>query len=266
MVYVLIALLGSTISAVGVVFQKKGLEWVAFIKTKKQQPFYTHLSTWIFGIFLTYVLSAIPVSLASKELPPHIITAMSGWGIVIVIALSHMILKEKIYFSDFIYSLLILGSILVIGFLSKKVSKLEVDRGTLNILFLIPFTILFPIPFKKISNKVKSALLAIFAGSMGSLAIIFFNLLVRRIFIYGIKGIQIDFTILYLFTAVSGAIAEQIAFRIGQMTVVESIRISLFILYPVFCSIFLYSALVDYWQLIAIVIIIISCYGIFRKR
>ncbi|MCX7771653.1 MAG: hypothetical protein N2376_00895, partial [Clostridia bacterium] len=249
----------------GTVLQKKGLRWINWKKAHKH-GYLRYFGTWLSGIILSYFLSAIPLSMASKVLPPHVVTAMSGWGIVVIIFLSFFFLKERVYPSDIVYSIVIVGCTLAIGLLTKPAYVLHINRPMLNILFVVPFGLLVPLVFKAMKPKVKAALLACFSGCMGGIAIVFFNIMVRDYFSKGFAGIPKDILALYLLSAVAGAIAEQGSYKIGTMTVVASIRLGLFIIYPVICSALLFQSRVDEIQVLCIALIILSCYKIFKKR
>lgn len=257
--------MGSTFASIGSVFQKKGLLWLSLRKEKKQAALKL-FCLWLMGLLLSYVISAIPISIASKTLQPHIITAMSGWGIVVIIIMSFFFLKEKIYKSDIFYSLLIVACTLVIGLSSEPNSTLDYNGVFLIILFLVPFGALLPALLKSLENKIRSVLFAAYAGSMGGISIVFFNLLVRYFFAGGLSGVPIYFLFLYPVAAISGAASEQASYKLGDMAVVSSVRLGLFIIYPVICSWLLFNTGVDILQVLSIAIMILACFGIFKKR
>ncbi len=265
MVKVLWALAGSSMGAIGMIFQKKGIQWMDLRKNKQKGALNSFL-IWIAGILIAYVLSALPNSIASNALPPHIITAMAGWEIVVIVFLSRVFLKERIYKSDIFYAFLIVCSTVVIGLRTSPSEYLRDHLLWKILLFLLPSIFLIPLLFKNLTSKLKATFLSVFAGCMGGVALVYFNILVRTLFANGIKGIQISILILYLLSAGFGLITEQSSYRIGEMTVVASIRLSLYIVYPVFCSMLLFKSGMDALQFIATGAIIYSCYGIFKKR
>ncbi len=257
--------MGATLASIGSVFQKKGLLWINYRK-EKDQKYIKLLFLWVLGVLISYIISAVPISIASKTLPPHIITAMSGWGIVVIIIMSYFFLKEKIYRSDLFYSALIVACTLVIGLLSKTVSSLDYNGVFLIILFIAPFAVLIPASSKALGDKIRASLFAAYAGTMGGISIVFFNLLMRYFFTGGLSRVPLYFLFLYPIAAISGAISEQASYRYGDMPVVSSIRLGLYIIYPVICSWLLFNTGVDIYQLLAIIIMTFSCYGIFKKR
>lgn len=262
---ILLALLGTTIASIGSVFQKKGIEWLNYRKEKKTGLFPLFF-LWLFGILLSYIISAIPISFASKTLPPHIITAMSGWGIVVIVIMSYFFLKEHIQKSDIFYSAIIVGCTLAIGLSTKPTQVFDANITFIVILFAAPFVILIPAFSKSIEKKIKAAIFAAFAGCMGGVSIVFFNLLTRHFFSKGLEGIPLYFFILYPISALAGAVFEQNSYRLGDMSLVTSIRMGLFIIYPVICSVLLFNSILSITQIISGLVMIWACYGIFSKR
>ncbi len=265
MTAILLALTGSTIASVGMVLQKKGIPWIGSNKKDKQDK-RKHFWIWLTGIFLAYIVAAVPNSIAAQTLPPHIITSMAGWDIVLIVFLSGLILKEQVFKTDYLYSMVIVGMTLFIAFRSEPVSYFTINLPVMIILFLVPGLVLLPLLFKTVDDKVKSVLLSIFAGSMSGVAIVYFNMLMRDLFTWGFDKIPLDVLLLYAFSAVLGAIGEQASYSIGEMTIVASIRLSFFIVYPIFGSMLLFSSKADILQFIAVFIIILACYVMFKKR
>lgn len=265
MLSILWALIGSTMGAVGMVLQKKGIRWMDLRKSKEKN-YLKFFLVWISGICVSYVLSAFPNSMASNKLPPHIITAMAGWEIVVIVFLSWFFLRERIYKTDLFYALVIVGSTVVIGLRSKPSDYIREQIFWKIFLFVLPVVFLLPFLFKSFSHKIKASLLSVYAGCMGGLALVYFNIVVREIFAKGFQGTPVKMLVLYILSAVLGVIFEQASYRIGEMTVVASIRLSLYIIYPVFCSMLLFKTDVDILQFISIAMIVFACYGIFKKR
>ncbi len=75
-----------TLLSIGLVLQKKGIAWIGF-KGKKDGNFYRPLAIWFAG-FLLMNLYIVPNTAALKHLPPHIVSAMAGWGVVVLVLLS----------------------------------------------------------------------------------------------------------------------------------------------------------------------------------
>ncbi len=261
---ILLALSGSTIASIGMVLQKKGIPWIGL--KKKGRPDRKLFWIWLLGIFLAYIVAAVPNSIAAQTLAPHIITSMAGWNIVLIVFLSGYFLKEQVFKTDYVLSLVIVAMTLIIALRSKPVEYFRTNLPMMILLFLMPGLVLIPLLFKAINNKIKSVLLSIFAGTMSGVAIVYFNMLMRELFSWGIAKLPLDVLVLYVLSAILGAVAEQASYSTGNMTVVTSIRLSLFIVYPIVGSILLFNTQADLVQFISIFFIILACYAMFRKR
>ena len=106
---ILFALLAVVILASGNVIQKKGSLWMKW-EGRKNLKFVKYFAIWLGG-FILYNLSLVPNAMASKTLPPYIISAVSGLGITFIIVLSYFFLKEKLFKTDIFYSVIIVVSI-----------------------------------------------------------------------------------------------------------------------------------------------------------
>lgn len=264
MLSILLALLGTTFAAGGTILQKQGLHGRSHAKTKKDS--YKFLIIWISGIVLAWFVSAIPLTFASKTLPPHIISAMSGWEMVAIIFLSKLFLKEDIYATDFLYSGFIIAATIVLGLFAMESQLYRIDYDAILLLFIIPFPILALSSLKKLTQKVKASLFAIYAGCMGGLSIVFFNLIIKDFFHVWPHRLSLELLVGYGITAALGVFSEQTAYHKGAMTVVAPLRLSVFIIYPVLSAILLFDSSLHLLQIVSIAVIIGSCAGIFRKR
>lgn len=125
---VLLAICGTTIYSAGVILQKKGSGWM--VRNKKHKGNSLSVFTlWLIGMLFSYAISTLPIGIASKDLPPHIISALSGWSIVAVAFLSSFFLKERLYPTDIFYSFVIVGCIIVLSKLQVSLSKPVLDMS-----------------------------------------------------------------------------------------------------------------------------------------
>lgn len=260
----LLTLSGMTLYSGGVVLQKKGSAWMTW-KDNKNKRYTAMLFMWSLGILFSYVISALPNGIASKFLPPHIISAVSGWGIITSVFLSFIFLKEKLYLSDIIYSIVIASSIFLMCFYTRP-GGYSLDKKYLYPLLLSPLLLLLPVFLKSTSDKLKTILLSLFSGISSGLTIVFMNLLVKESqdTIAGIIGSP-NF-IIYIICGLSSAIAMQAAYRYGDIILIAPLQTSLTIIYPVICSYFLLNSSITGVHLLSILIIVISCWGILKKR
>lgn len=262
---IFLILLGATITSFGMVLQKIGIQWMD-LKKSRQPKYMRYLWLWLLGMALAYVVSSVPNSIAAQTLPPHIITMAAGWIIVMIVFLSKIFLKEQVYRSDILYSFVIMGMTILIASRSKPAEHFSTNRSMMVFLFLLPCLSLLPLFFKSLDNKRKSILLSVYAGCLSGLTIVFFDMTMRELFTWDISRISVDILILYVLSAVLGAAAEQASYRIGEMKTVAVVRLSLYIVYPVLGSLFLFGASADPIQLGSIAVLIFCCYGILKRR
>ena len=265
MISVLLAMFGMTIYSTGVILQKKGSHWMIW-KGKRGKGFFIMLCVWLVGILLSYTISALPVGVASKDLPPHIISALSGWSIVVVILLSCLFLKEKLHISDMFYSLLILASTFCMGILQETAEQYTINRSCIPVLLFIPFLLLIPLFLKSTENRYKVILLSVFSGILGSMTIVFMNILVKECG-NSISGVLSSaYIYVYFFSGIASVIAAQAAYRMGDVILIAPLKTSFSIIYPVISSYFLLDSGITVIQMLLILSIMISCWGILTKH
>ena len=124
---ILLGLFGMTVYSAGVILQKKGSAWMNW-RNKKNNKFISMLGIWLVGILFSYVISTIPIGAASKGLPAFIVSALSGWSILVIVYLSSVFLKEKMYSSDVIYSLAIIACIVLLSLNTKADELFELKQ------------------------------------------------------------------------------------------------------------------------------------------
>ena len=154
---ILSVIFGYTLFPLGNVLQKMGVAWQTW-KGEKDKPYYDNLLKWFIGLMLSYVIAILPTGIASKYLPPYIVSAVSGWSIVMTIILTHYLLKEKLYKSDIVYSILIVICIFIIGMAHKATPEYKVNNTTLYFMYLLPFILpLFGL-ISHLTSRVKAVL------------------------------------------------------------------------------------------------------------
>jgi hypothetical protein len=262
---ILLAILGFTLYSGGIVLQKKGVSWMSW-EGEKDRKFYLNLLIWGFGMLMSFILSVFPNGAASKNLPPHIVSAMSGWGIVVVVMLSYFLLKEKLYISDVLYSLLIVVSIFVIGIAQKTASFAGVNIKVLNLLLFIPFILLCLGFVKSLSPKIRAVLYASFAGIGDGLTIVLLAFGVREMGTSVMAYIRSPYLYIYALMGICTAVSLQFAYRLGEMVLIAPLQISFSIIYPMICSYFVFGVPINFIQAGAIAFIIFSCLMILRKH
>jgi multidrug transporter EmrE-like cation transporter len=262
---VLLALFGITIYSAGVILQKRGSGWMVW-KERINRRFALTFSVWLTGMLFSYAVSTFPIGIASKSLPPHIISAVTGWSIVVVVFLSSLFLREKLHVSDIIYSIVIVGCIVLMSSFRQASEDWHMDMRNLYLLLVLPFLLLIPVPLKLTGKKQKAILLSIFSGFLGGLTIVFMNILVKE------SGGSIENIVgsvhLYIYFAAGAAsvAAKQAAYRLGDVILVTPLQTAFSMIYPLLCSYLLCDTSIAPAQILLLLFIVLACWGIQRKR
>jgi drug/metabolite transporter (DMT)-like permease len=266
MLNVLIGLLGATLYSTGVILQKKGAGWSALKNKGDKKRYYLQLSIWSAGILMSYVLSGLPTGYASRFLLPQVISALSGWGVVTMVIMSHFILKEKLYISDIVFSALIVAAIIVFSLNAENTVDIKINTGALMYLASAPFLILLFL-FLRIRNlKWRAVLLSMFSGAMAGFSLVLMNILVKENGFSIIRLISSRYIYFYLITSLIAAISLQFSYKYGDIILIAPLQTSLTIIYPIICTYFILHTGVSAVQAIAVILIVASCRGILKKR
>lgn len=267
----ILALFGILLHSIGILLQKKGTNGINFkellnLKKLKNFKISRDLLIWLVGLALAYNISVIPTAIASKELAPEVISAISGVGIVFVIILSHYFLKDKLYKSDIIYTIVIVICISLISVVEHKESLANIDKGAFYILTFSPLLLLLPAFSNKISNKTKAILFSTISGLIGGVAYVVLNIAMKEggSSFTGIFGSA--YIYMYIIIGfVSGAFL-QVAYKFGDIIHIVPIQMSLTVIYPLICSYFIFHKGVSFAQDISILVIGLCCWLILRKH
>jgi len=260
----IITIFAYTLLSIGFVLMKKGITWIGF-KGEKDKTYYKNLFTWIVGFILINVY-IVPNTIALKYLAPHIVSSMAGWGIIVMIFFSYIILKEKLYQSDYFYTIIIVFSIIFLHFFEYQGDEKNINKPVLIAVTFLPLFLLFPACLKFVSKKVKTILFAAISGISAGLIIVILKVLVT------FSGFDIPsyfsspYLYLYLLFSLSAFITLQIAFKMGQMMIVGPVQYSAAILYPALCSFLIFGKHMNLVQVVAISAIIYSVIAILKKR
>ncbi|MCP5103511.1 MAG: hypothetical protein GY950_09040, partial [bacterium] len=114
---IFMALIAYSAVSTGFVLMKMGIDWMGW-KGKRDKVFYKKFFIWVTG-FIIMNIYGVPSAIALKQLPPHIVAAFAGWGIVVLVFLSHFLLKETLFKTDFVFSFLIVAGIFLLNFFEK---------------------------------------------------------------------------------------------------------------------------------------------------
>ena len=261
---ILLGFFAYTILSGGFILMKKGVSWIGW-KEKKTKKYYENLFIWIAGFILTN-LSVIPNAIALKVLPPYIVSSIAGWGIIVLIILSYLFLKEKLYKTDIIYSIFIIIGITSLNYFSRETAIKLINPSGIIITAFIPVGIIIPAFFKISSRKIKTIIFSSVSGLSAGLLIIFLKLLVTN-YGYNLKlYLTSPFFYGYITASISTFVTIQIAYKLGEMILIGPTQYSTNIVYPAIASILIFSAPLSIIQIISIILIVIGVVNILLKH
>ncbi|HLP57238.1 MAG TPA: hypothetical protein VK186_00340 [Candidatus Deferrimicrobium sp.] len=243
---------------------KMGIGWIGW-SGQRNSTFYKYLSLWITG-FIIMNIYGVPSAIALKQLPSHIVAAFAGWGIVVLVFLSHFLLQEKIYKSDFLFSPAIVFGIFLLNFLERPAPEMIIDVKGMIFLSLLP-VILFTLSFNnRLSAKMKTVLFGSVSGMSAALMVVFLRLLVLK---YGYQIVlYFDSPYLYLYIgfALLSFVALQMAIKNGPMMIIGPVQYSTTILYPLPAAFLIFHRDISLIQFLALGMIVYSVVAILKKR
>jgi drug/metabolite transporter (DMT)-like permease len=262
---ILTALFGTSIFSAGVILQKKGSVWMSW-KERLNRRFVRSFLLWLAGILLSYAISTLFVGAASRNLSPQMISAITGWNVVLIVFLSGVFLKEKLQSTDIIYSGVIVSCIIIMSRFQGGGKPVVVGGGILYWLLLVPFVLLVPVFTKLTDKKRKTVLLSIFSGFLGGLTIVFMNILVKESgdSIQGILNNPLLY--IYFFSGVLSVAAKQAAYRIGDVILITPLQTGFTMVYPLVCSYILFDSQVSSVQFVMVLMIVLSCWKLQKSR
>ena len=262
---VLMAFTAYSFLSLGFVLMKKGIKWMGW-KGPKDKNFYWNLAIWVTG-FIVMNIYGVPSAVALKSLPPHIVSAFAGWGIVMLVLFSFLFLKEKIYKTDYFFSALIAGGIFLLGYFERPTASTHsFHLWGMVILCSVPLLLFLTGFFKFLTKKVKTVIFASVSGVSAGLMVVSLRLLVIN---YGYK-VSLYFNsiylYLYIFFALLSFIALQLALKKGPMIAVGPVQYATNIIYPACSTLLVFQRSLHLIQFLALASIIYSVINILRSR
>jgi hypothetical protein len=258
------AFLAFTIFSSGTVLMKAGSAWLKWPGTRGQ-PFRRARNLWLLG-FLFYNVSIVPNLLAARILPAYILSAVSGWQIVVIVLLSAWWLKEHVFVTDYLYAALIVAAIFVLNITEKSGSAGPVRVAAFYILLLAPFTLLLPIMIRKIPVKIRAILAAVLSGCVNGISLVILNIITREHGFDILSYFLTPYPYLFLAAGVVGFITLQLALRWSDLMLVGPLQTSLTIVYPALCSFFIFGLNLGVVQIISIAAVVYACIAILRRH
>lgn len=261
---IFMALVAYSCISTGFVLMKIGIHWMGW-KGKRDRTFYKNLFLWITGFFIMNIYG-VPSAVALKQLPPHIVAAFAGWGIVVLVFLSHFLLKEKILKTDFPFALLIAAGIFLLSYFERPASGTIINITGMIFLCSIP-AVLFIFGFiNRLSPRVKTVVFASVSGVSAGLMVVFLRLLVLKYQYKVVLYFDSPYLYLYIVFALISFIALQVAIKNGPMMMIGPVQYSGNIIYPLLATLFVFSRWVHVVQFLAVGVIVYSVVSILKKR
>jgi len=254
----------SFISA-GIVLQKKGIAWLGW-KGRKDKKYFKHISIWLSG-FLLMNIYGVPSAIALRYLPPHVVSAFAGFGIIVLIFLSKYFLKDRIFRSDYFYSAIVMAGILLLNLTENISGKSNVSGGILTLLFfLIPVLMFLFASIVDSGDRFKNIFYAAVSGCSAGVMVISLKGLVH-FFEYRLSEYPGSiYFYLYIFFALLSFISLQMSLRSGPVLITGQIQYSTTIIYPVAGSIVVFSGSTGLLQLVSIAVIVTGIIKILKNR
>lgn len=265
LIAILMAATAYSFISAGFVLQKKGISWIGW-KEKKDKKYFSYLMIWISG-FLLMNIYGVPSAIALRSLPPHIVSAFAGWGIIVLIFLSKFFLKEQIFRSDYFYSAIVMSGIVLLNLTENISGKPDISEGLLTYIFFItPVVLFFILLFLKLKERFRNILFAAVSGCSAGLMVISLKGLVH-LFEYRVSEYPGSvYFYLYIFFAVLSFISLQMSLKAGQVLITGQIQYSTTIVYPVAGSLIVFSGTTGPFQLLSIGLIITGVIKILKNR
>ena len=265
---IILALIGITLHSIGILLQKIGTNSLDFKEMLSRGIRNIKISSgliiWAAGLILAYNISVIPTAVASKGLPPQVVSAMSGLGIVIVIILSYIFLNEKLYKVDIISAIIIVVCIFIICELQQVETTTYIDKTAFYVLTFSPFLLLIPVFIKKLANKTKAVLFSTLSGLTGGVAYVILNLSIKT----GWGSFNGIFSSAYIYEyIIIGFISGlflQVAYKFGDLIHIVPTQMSLTVIYPLICSYFVFHKKILLVQDLSILLIAVCCWIILK--
>ena len=265
---IFMAVTAYSLLSLGFVLQKKGIRWMGW-KGPKDKIFYSNLITWVMG-FIVMNVFPIPSAIALKNLPAHIVSAFAGWGIIMLVFFSFLLLKEKLNKTDYIFSFLVVAGIVLLNYFEKSsgsapsISNFRV--WGLVILCIVPVILILTGLLKFLDKKIKTWVFASVSGMCAGLMVITLRFLVVN-FGYEVSSyLGSIYLYLYLGSALLSFIGLQLALKNGPMIAAGPVQYSATIIYPVFAAFLVFQQPIHPVQVLAIALIIYSVISILKKH
>jgi len=259
-----LAVLAYTLLSTGLVLMKKGIDWIGH-KGPRDHAFRRHRRIWLAG-FAAANLYIVPSALALKHLAPHVVSAMAGWGVIILVWLSKEMLDEPLFPSDLIFACLIVSGIAVLNLLESRGGAASADAARLAAAAAIPLALLAAALIKRLGRRRRALLFAAVSGLAAGLIVVAMKELVNASGFRMAEWLASPVFYLYLASSLGAFLTLQASYKLGAMLRVGPVQYAATILYPSFCSWWVFGARLHPLQWAALGVIALAAGGMLRRH
>lgn len=253
-----------TLLALGLVLMKKGVGWIGH-KGSKDGAFRKDLAVWLAG-FLLSNLYIVPSAAALKSLSPHIVASFAGWGVIVMVGLAALVLRERVFVSDLAFTAMVAAAIVILNVYESGGAGDLLRPGPFAAVAILPFLALIPAIPRAVSSGLKAVLFAAVSGASAGMIIVIMKVLVR-LHGFRIAGyLASPYFYLYLAFSLASFIALQLAYKRAGLMRVGPVQYSVSIAYPVLGSLAVFGARLHPVQWAALAGLILAVAGILRRR
>lgn len=261
---VLLSLGAYTLQAFGNILMKKGIRWQN-LRTERDKSYYRALGVWIAGFFIAgaYI---VPNIYALRWIPPYIVSAMTGWGVLVVVFGSFFILGERIRKETYWFGLLIVAGIFVLN-----VFKTDVPPVTVRLRFywyLMPaagISLLTGVLSRR-SSKLRIIGFALTSGISAGFMLVSIKIL-EMTYDFNIRAAVFSPVFITLLVwAVLNFVFLQLSYRVGEMILIGPLYFSSNILFTTAASAIIFKEPITAVQLISIGVIVGSVSRILSRQ
>lgn len=260
----LLAALAYVLLAAGLVLMKKGIGWFG-LGLPKDAVRRRDLGIWTAGFLLSNAY-IVPLTLSLRTLPPHVVAAFAGLGVVVMVFLSRTWLGERLRPSDAFYAGAMGVAIAVLSLSAKTGAGGAGNALRLAVAAAVPLLLLAAGSFRRAAGRHRAVLLAAVSGISTGMIVVLMRILVQA---FGIRvGAYFGSPYLYLYLVFSllAFVTLQFAYRLDSLLRTGPVQYGASILYPAFCSAFVFGNPILPLQAAAIVAIVLAAAGILRGR
>lgn len=246
--------------AAGLVLMKKGIGWFGR-GAPRDAAWKRDLGVWSAGFLLSNAY-IVPVTLALRELPPHIVGSFAGLGVVVMVLLSRAWLGENLRRSDALYAG---GMGLAIGLLSLSAGTGAGGAGNslrLATAAVFPFLLLAGAFIGRVGRRRLAILLAAVSGISAGMIVVLMRMLVQAFGTRVGDYFASPYFYLYLVFSLLAFLALQFAYKLDTLLRTGPVQYGATILYPFFCSVLVFGNPFRPVQAAAILVVALAVIGI----